>query len=148
MVGALPTPPARTQKEEQQISVGTPTRPKAGRPRRSPGKVARTVAALLEITGSALQRIAMRYSEGKPVMGAAFTFTLEVEPDELDGGFIISCRELPGCMSQGETIEEAIDNIRDAIGAVLETRLEDKLRSPNIRVELVREHTSVVEVTG
>lgn len=32
-----------------------------------------------------------------------------------DEGYSVSCPGLPGCWSQGETEEEAIENIRDAI---------------------------------
>jgi len=36
-----------------------------------------------------------------------------------DGGFIVSCPALPGCHSEGETIEEALQNIKDAIQGCL-----------------------------
>ncbi|HEX8674374.1 MAG TPA: type II toxin-antitoxin system HicB family antitoxin [Longimicrobium sp.] len=36
-------------------------------------------------------------------------------------GYDVSCPHLPGCWSQGDTEEEALDNIRDAIEAYLET---------------------------
>ncbi|HEY0036688.1 MAG TPA: type II toxin-antitoxin system HicB family antitoxin [Longimicrobium sp.] len=32
-----------------------------------------------------------------------------------DEGYSVSCPELPGCWSEGETREDAIENIRDAI---------------------------------
>jgi predicted RNase H-like HicB family nuclease len=38
-----------------------------------------------------------------------------------DKGYAVWCPGLPGCWSQGETEEEALDNIRDAIEAYLET---------------------------
>ncbi|HWQ67804.1 MAG TPA: type II toxin-antitoxin system HicB family antitoxin [Methanospirillum sp.] len=44
-----------------------------------------------------------------------------------DGGFIVSYPTLPGCHSEGETVEEALVNIRDAIQgclAVLNERAE------------------------
>lgn len=42
--------------------------------------------------------------------------------DEKDGGYVVSCPALPGCHSQGETKEEALANIREAIEGYLVTR--------------------------
>ena len=39
---------------------------------------------------------------------------------EADGGFVVSVPVLPGCVSQGETREEAMANIREAIEVYLE----------------------------
>jgi predicted RNase H-like HicB family nuclease len=36
-------------------------------------------------------------------------------PDHEDGGWVAEVPSLPGCISQGETREEAIANVRDAI---------------------------------
>ncbi|HEX6084629.1 MAG TPA: type II toxin-antitoxin system HicB family antitoxin [Thermoanaerobaculia bacterium] len=47
-----------------------------------------------------------------------------------DEGFAVSCPGLPGCWSQGVTEEEALANIRDAIGdylAAVEESLDSKL---------------------
>lgn len=38
-----------------------------------------------------------------------------------DGYWIAECPSLPGCLSQGKTKEEAIDNIQEAIEAYLES---------------------------
>jgi predicted RNase H-like HicB family nuclease len=38
-----------------------------------------------------------------------------IYPDLEDGGWICEVPSLPGCISQGDTKEEALDNIRDAI---------------------------------
>ena len=38
-----------------------------------------------------------------------------VYPDTEDGGWVAEVPSLPGCISQGETIEETLDNVRDAI---------------------------------
>ena len=37
-----------------------------------------------------------------------------------EGGFFVECPSLPGCYSEGGTVEEALDNIREAILLVLE----------------------------
>jgi antitoxin HicB len=49
----------------------------------------------------------------------AFDFKVLLEPDE-DGGYVVVCPSLPGCYSQGETIEQALANIREAIELCLE----------------------------
>ena len=36
-----------------------------------------------------------------------------------DFGYVVHCPAIPGCHSQGNTIEEAIENIKDAIGGCL-----------------------------
>jgi predicted RNase H-like HicB family nuclease len=38
-----------------------------------------------------------------------------------DGWWVVKCPSLPGCISQGRTREEAIDNIREAIEGYLES---------------------------
>jgi predicted RNase H-like HicB family nuclease len=43
-------------------------------------------------------------------------------------GVSISCPELPGCHSQGATVEEALENIRDAIQGYVELYGETVLR--------------------
>ncbi len=48
-------------------------------------------------------------------------FRVVLEPDFESGGFEVSCPNLLGCHSQGETREEALGNIREAITAYLES---------------------------
>ena len=47
-------------------------------------------------------------------------FKVILRPDLEDGGFNVSCPALPGCHSQGDTEEEAIENIKEAILGCLE----------------------------
>jgi predicted RNase H-like HicB family nuclease len=44
---------------------------------------------------------------------------------QLNGGYTVICPELPGCISQGDTYEEALENIKDVIHALLDMQ-EDK----------------------
>jgi len=46
-------------------------------------------------------------------------FTILLKPSE-DGGYTATVPALPGCISEGETIEQAMDNIREAIQLYLE----------------------------
>ena len=46
--------------------------------------------------------------------------------EEEEGGYSVQCVELPGAISQGETKDEAIENIKEAIEGYLEAFPEDK----------------------
>ena len=50
-------------------------------------------------------------------------FLTALERDE-DGVWIAECPSIPGCVSLGDTRDEAIANIREAIAACLEVRAE------------------------
>jgi len=41
-----------------------------------------------------------------------------------DGDFVVECPSLPGCISQGKTREEAVENIREAIQLYIEVLIE------------------------
>ncbi len=47
-------------------------------------------------------------------------FKVFLEPDEEYGGYVVVCPSIPGCYSQGHTVDEALANIREAIGLCLE----------------------------
>jgi predicted RNase H-like HicB family nuclease len=47
-----------------------------------------------------------------------------------DGYFVAECPSLPGCISQGETREEAIANIKEAIAGYIAALKEDGLSVP------------------
>jgi predicted RNase H-like HicB family nuclease len=49
-----------------------------------------------------------------------------IEHDE--NGYYAYCPELPGCQSQGETLDEALSNIREAIDLYMETLSDDEKR--------------------
>lgn len=53
-------------------------------------------------------------------------FNVTIERDE-DGIFVVECPSIPGCVSQGKTKEEALENIKDAIKLCLEVRAEKGL---------------------
>jgi predicted RNase H-like HicB family nuclease len=48
-------------------------------------------------------------------------FLVTIERDE-EGFFVVECPSLPGCVSQGRTEQEALENIKDAIQGCLEAR--------------------------
>ncbi|MBI1190016.1 MAG: type II toxin-antitoxin system HicB family antitoxin [Tepidisphaera sp.] len=54
-------------------------------------------------------------------MSRSFPVVLLPEPE---GGYSVQCPALPGCHSQGDTVEEAIANIKEAIELTLEDMAE------------------------
>ena len=50
-------------------------------------------------------------------------FNVTIDRDE-DGVWIVECPSIPGCVSQGNTKEEALENIKEAISLCLEVRAE------------------------
>ncbi len=64
-------------------------------------------------------------------------FMVTLDRDE-DGMWVAECHSIPGCVSQGKTRQEAMNNVREAIALCLEVRAE---RGMPLTVE-----TSLVEV--
>ena len=50
-------------------------------------------------------------------------FNVTIDRDE-DGMWVVECPSIPGCVSQGKTKEEALQNIEKAIKLCLEVRME------------------------
>ncbi len=76
---------------------------------------------------SAIRWIVRRFETERGDSHAEWTLTVRVGPDTLDSGWVAECPELPGCFSQGETREEALSNLSDAIAGVISLRLEQQL---------------------
>ena len=60
-------------------------------------------------------------------------YTVILEPQE-EGGYTVQCLELPGAISQGETKEKALENIKEAICLVLGV-LGQELATSNAQVQ-------------
>jgi predicted RNase H-like HicB family nuclease len=73
-------------------------------------------------------------------MTTNFTAVFVPVPEDEGGGFMAYAEELPGAVTQGETIEEARENLKDAIGQVIEANRE--LRAGKAE-GLIREQISV-----
>lgn len=59
-----------------------------------------------------------------------FTFPVTLTPDEIDGGYVVTCRDVPEVVTQGETIEDAISAAEGALEAAIEMRIEDCMDVP------------------
>ncbi len=54
-----------------------------------------------------------------------YKYTIILDPDPEEGGYTVTVPALPGCVTQGETIEEAITMAKDAIRLYIETLIDN-----------------------
>lgn len=52
----------------------------------------------------------------------AYVHVVEPLAEEDGGGYLVTFPGLPGCLSDGETVEEAVSNARDAFSAWMSAR--------------------------
>lgn len=48
-------------------------------------------------------------------------YTIILEPDVEEGGYTVTVPALPGCITQGETVEQCIERAREAIEGFIES---------------------------
>jgi predicted RNase H-like HicB family nuclease len=65
-------------------------------------------------------------------------YTVIIEP-EIGGGYSIHCPGLPGCHSQGETVEESLLNIQEAMLLVVDVIRDKRKKIPEETAEIVAE---------
>jgi antitoxin HicB len=64
-------------------------------------------------------------------------YRILIEQDE-DGVFVAECPSLPGCVSQGKTRDQAVENIRDAIKGYLQSlKKHNEPIPPSIEEEII-----------
>ncbi len=63
------------------------------------------------------------------------TFKVVLEPSE-EGGYTVYVPALPGCISEGDTLEEALQNIREAIELYLEPVVEPEPQPGQLVLEV------------
>jgi predicted RNase H-like HicB family nuclease len=65
-------------------------------------------------------------------------FTVILDPDTEEGGYTVTVPALPGCITEGDTREQALANAREAIALYTESLLKDG--------ELIADYVPGVEV--
>lgn len=68
--------------------------------------------------------------EAKKYLELPYTYTLEKEKDNDGEYFVIKVNEIPGCISHGKTLEEAFENIKDAMLGWISVCIESKNKIP------------------
>jgi antitoxin HicB len=59
-----------------------------------------------------------------------FSYPVKLTIDKHDGGFVVTCRDLPEAITQGNDKAEALDQAEGAVQAALEGRIADRLDIP------------------
>lgn len=54
------------------------------------------------------------------------TYTMILEPDMEEGGYTVTVPALPGCITQGETVEQCVERAREAIEGFIESLKADR----------------------
>jgi len=72
-------------------------------------------------------------------------FNIVIEQDE-EGRYVVECLDLPGCLSEGETMREALENISEAIVGCLKSRLKSLLEEKQLWVEVPQEGKVTVQM--
>lgn len=75
-------------------------------------------------------------------LGKIYQYTVVFEPAE-EGGFVVSVPALPGCITQGETLEEAWKMAEDAIGCYLGSKIKHHESIPR---ESKKEFIGIIKV--
>jgi predicted RNase H-like HicB family nuclease len=57
------------------------------------------------------------------------TYSIVLDPAE-EGGYVVRVPRLPGCVTEGDSLDEAVDNAREAITAYLLALLDDGKELP------------------
>lgn len=63
-------------------------------------------------------------------------YTAILEPAE-EGGYVVSVPVIPGCRTEGDTFEEAVTNVKDAITGCLEVLKDEGMEIPEEKPETV-----------
>lgn len=92
----------------------------------SKGQLVMTIAVgqIIEELKGDVKKIDQKRKYKVSVKGKSYKVVLH--PELEDGGFWVECPALPGCASQGDTVEETLEMIKDAIEGHLEVMAEDK----------------------
>jgi antitoxin HicB len=59
-----------------------------------------------------------------------FTYAVKLTPDKRDGGYVVTCRDLPEVITQGDTFEEAVAEAADALEEAVAGRIDDRRDIP------------------
>lgn len=75
-----------------------------------------------------------------------FVYAVCLTPDQQDGGFVVTCRDLPEAVTQGDNLAHALSEAAGALEAAMEMRIDDGLDIPPPTAAKRREHLVALPV--
>lgn len=63
-------------------------------------------------------------------------YLVVIEPDE-SGGYVVDVPALPGCVTHGDTVDEALRHVREAIALYLRAEDAESLARAGVRKEVI-----------
>jgi antitoxin HicB len=76
-----------------------------------------------------------------------FTYPVILTPDKSAGGYVVTCRDVPEVVTQGESLAHALDEASGALQAAIEMRIEDGIDIPLPSAKKRREHMVALPVS-
>lgn len=76
-----------------------------------------------------------------------FTFPITLTPDEVDGGFVVTCRDLPEAITQGDTVDECLSEAEGALESAMHARISRGWDIPEPSEPLAGEYPVTVPIT-
>jgi antitoxin HicB len=59
-----------------------------------------------------------------------FSYPVKLTLDKADGGYVVTCRDIPEAITQGETFEEALAEAADCLEEAIAARMDDGSEIP------------------
>jgi len=59
-----------------------------------------------------------------------FTYPVRLTPDKLDGGFVVTCRDVAEAITQGDSVEEALREAEDCLDEAMHARMLNDMEIP------------------
>ena len=71
-------------------------------------------------------------------------YPITLTPDDVDGGFVVTCRDLPEAITQGDSVSECLEEAEGALEAALNSRMYRNAFIPAPSSPLIGEHLVAV----
>lgn len=76
-----------------------------------------------------------------------FTYPIVLTPDKKAGGYVVTCRDVPEAVTQGESLAHALEEAAGALQAAIEMRIEDGRDIPVPSAQKRGEHPVALPVS-